>query len=186
MFLRRRGVFVAAWLALGALAAPAEEIVPLAGCYERVYDAVWLKAHRGQIVRRATLLVTKTTVPETPGEARPILADGLLVMRAGETPFSTIGACYWDKLGLTCNASLSAVKAPLCKTKEDGLRSCRLSENDPGGFEIAQKSAGLMLTVRERLELQGPADRGSFLYLSPDNVENRAFLLQPAPEAACR
>lgn len=182
----RRLVRVAASVALCAAPAAAEEIVPLAGCYARAYDAAWLKAHRGQIVRRVTLLVTKTSVPETPGEAQPILADALLVMWAGETGFSTIGACYWDKLGLACNASLSAVKAPLCKTTEDGPRACRLSETDSGAFEIAQKSTGLTLTVRERLELPGPTDGRMFLYLSPDNAENRTFLLQPAPDAACR
>lgn len=182
----RRLALAAACLAFPAPPAGAEEIVPLAGCYERVYDAGWLKAHRGQIVRRATLLVTKTNVPETPGEQQPVLADALLVMWADETAFSTIGACYWDKTGLACNASLSAVKAPLCKSGEDGPRACRLSQTDPGAFEIAQKSAGLMLTVRERLELPGPTDGRTFLYLSPDNAENRSFLLQPAADAACR
>lgn len=177
---------MAACLALLAPPARAEKIVPLSGCYERVYDAAWLKAHRGQIVRRVTLLVAKTSVPETPGETQPILADALLVMWSGETAFSTIGACYWDRLGLICNASLSARQTHLCTTKGDGARDCRLSTSDPGSFEIMQKAIGLALNVRERLELEGPLDRGAFLYLSPDNAENRAFLLQPAPEAACK
>jgi len=186
MDLRRCLMRVASSVALLASPASAEEITPLAGCYERAYDAAWLKAHRGQIVRRVTLLVTKTSVPETPGEKQPILADALLVLWAGETAFSTIGACYWDKVGLACNASLSEVKAPLCKSGGDGPRVCRLPDTNPGVFEIAQKSAGLQFTIRERLELPGPTDGRAFLYLSPDNPDNRAFLLQPAPASACR
>ncbi len=186
MDLWRRWALVAACCAFLEAPAKAEEITPLAGCYERSFDAAWLKAHPGQIVRRATLLVTKTSVPETPGEKESILADAMLVLWTGENAFSTIGACYWDKLGLACNASLSAVKAPLCKTGEDGPRACRLPDDNPGVFEIALKNAGLMMMIRERLELGGPTGERSFLYLSPDNSENRAFLLQPAPEAACR
>lgn len=186
MNLRWRGALAAACCVFLARPAKTEEIIPLAGCYERIFDAAWLKAHPGQIPRRAALLVTRTSVPETPGDKQPILADAMLVMWVGETAFSTIGACYWDKVGLACNASVSAVKAPLCKTGEDGPRACRLPANDPGAFEIAQKSAGLLLTIRERLELPGPVDARTFLYLSPDNADNRAFLLQPAPQSACR
>lgn len=137
-------------------------------------------------MRRVTLSVTKTSVPETPGEPLKILADAQLVMRTADMAFSTIGACYWDKLGLTCNASLSAAETRLCKTKDDGVRNCRLSTDDPGAFDLAQKGAGLLLTIRERLELSLPMDAGAFLYLSPQNTENRAFLLKPAPEAVCR
>lgn len=181
-----RGALAAAFLFLSAPAG-AEEIVPLAGCYERIYEASWLKAHPGQIVRRVTLAVTKTTVPETPGEKDKILADAQLVMRtAADSAFSTIGACYWDKVGLACNASLSAAEARQCQSKADGVRDCRLATDDPGSFEIAQKSAGLLLTIRERLELTNPLETSAFLYLSPENAENRAFLLKPAPEAACR
>ncbi|MEK4034824.1 hypothetical protein WOC76_09675 [Methylocystis sp. IM3] len=166
--------------------AGAEEIIPLSGCYEHVYDAAWLAAHPAQIVRRATLSVTKTSVPETPGETQKILADAELVLRTADMAFSTIGACYWDKLGLACNASLSAAESPLCKTKEDGVRNCRLSTDDPGAFDLTQKGPGLLLTIRERLELTSPLETRAFLYLSPQNTENRAFLLKPAPPAVCR
>jgi hypothetical protein len=186
MAVRRRAILVAACFGFWAAPCGAEEVVPLAGCYEHVYDAAWLKTHPGQFVGRVTLLVTRTSMPETPGEKDPIRADGMLVIWANDMAFSTIGACYWDKVGLACNASLSEVKAPLCKSGVDGPRACRLPDGNPGVFEIAQKSAGLMLTVRERLELPGPADGRTFLYLSPDNAENRAFLLQPAVPAACR
>ncbi len=181
-----RGALAAAMLFVVAARVGAEEIVPLSGCYVRAYDAAWLKTPPGQLVSRVTLNVTKTSVPETPGEKQKVLADAQLVLRVSETSFSTIGACYWDKIGLVCNASLSADEGRLCKTKEDGVRACRLSTDDSGSFEIAQKSAGLLLTVKERLELPGPLDKGVFLYLSPENRENRAFLLKPAPEADCR
>ncbi len=180
-----RGLLAAMFLVVSFQAA-GEEVVPLSGCYERVYDAAWLSAHPGQIVRRVTLSVTKTSFPETPGETLKILADAQLVMRTADAAFSTIGACYWDKLGLACDASLSAAETRLCKTKEDGVRNCRLSTGDPGSFELAQKGAGLLLTIHERLELTDPLETGAFLYLSPQNTENRAFLLKPAPEAVCR
>ncbi|WP_442753392.1 hypothetical protein ACNHKD_10280 [Methylocystis sp. JAN1] len=188
MFLARTGWAAAACLALFAATVRAEEVIPLAGCYERVYDAAWLKAHRGQIVRRATLSVAKTSVPETPGDKQPqpILADALLAIWSGDTAFSTIGACYWERVGLVCNAALSAEETRLCKTGEDGVRDCRLSLTDPGSFELTQKPEGLLVSVRERLELSGPTDRGSFLYLSPSNAENHAFLLEPVPAARCR
>lgn len=180
-----RRLLAAVFLVVSVPAA-AEDIIPLSGCYERIYDAAWLAAHPGQLVRRVTLAVTKTSVPETPGETQKILADAQLVLRTADAAFSTIGACYWDKLGLACNASLSAAEARLCKTKEDGVRNCRLSTDDPGAFDLAQKGAGLLVTIRERLELTSPLDAGDFLYLSPQNTENRAFLLKPAPEAVCR
>jgi hypothetical protein len=47
---------------------------PLAGCYERAYDAVHLAAHKKQLVTRATLLVKTTHMPrEEPW--RDIIAD---------------------------------------------------------------------------------------------------------------
>ena len=44
------------------------------------------------------------------------------------------------------------------------------------------------MTVVERLEMPGPdaGGRSSYLYLSPDNAENHAFLLQPADAKACK
>ena len=43
------------------------------------------------------------------------------------------------------------------------------------------------MTVVERLEMPGPdaGGRSSYLYLSPDNAENHAFLLQPTDAKAC-
>jgi len=186
MVLVCRCVVAAAVFSVLAKPVGAEEIVPLAGCYERQYDAAWLKAHPGQIIRRVTLSVQKTSVPETPGEKQHVVADALLAMWSGGKSFGSIGACYWEKVGLVCNAALSAQETETCKNKADGVRNCRISFDDAGSFEIAQKPEGLLLTVHERLELPGPEDRAEYLYLSPSNAENHAFLLQPAPEANCK
>ncbi len=163
-----------------------EEIIPLAGCYERVFDAAWMKNHRGQSVQRITLLVTKPTAPETPGEAQPILADALLVMWVKDEGFSTIGACAWEKTGLACAASLSERRAPTCKSGADGLRDCRMPAGEAGAFELVQKSSGLTFSVQQRLELAGPLDGQKFLYINADNPDHRSFVLQPAPPSACR
>lgn len=174
------------FLTMFAAPARAEEIIPLAGCYERVYDAAWLKAHPGQIIRRVTLSVRKTSVPQTPGEKQRIVADALLGMWVGKQGFGSIAACFWEKVGLTCNAALSAQETDACKNKSDGVRNCRIAFDDSGSFELAQKPEGLLLAIHERLELPGPEERGDYLYLSPSNPENHAFLLQPAPEAHCK
>jgi hypothetical protein len=163
-----------------------EEIIPLAGCYERVFDAAWMKAHPSQSVSRVALLVAKPTAPETPGESRPILADAMLVMWVKDAAYTTIGACAWEKTGLSCAASLSERRAPTCRSGADGLRDCRLPAGDPGVFELAQKGSDLTLTVRERLELAGPLDSQSFFYINADNAAEAALTLQPAPAAACR
>jgi hypothetical protein len=192
MALRSLGLVAAAcWALVSILAfvpmqARAEEIVPLAGCYERLYDAAWLDAHRGQIVRKLTLSVVKTSAPETPGEKQPILADAMLAMWSGKTAFSTISACYWERVGLVCNAALSAQETARCKSKADGVRACRISFDDSGSFALEQKPEGLMLTIRERLELPGPESQGTYLYLSPGNAENHAFLLKPASAGSCK
>lgn len=163
-----------------------EEIIPLAGCYERVFDAAWMKAHRTQSFSRVTLLVAKPTAPETPGEPRPILADALLAMWVTDVAYTTIGACAWEKTGLSCVASLSERRAPTCRSGEDGLRDCRLPSGETGAFDLAQRGAGLILTVRERLELAGPLDSQSFFYINADNAAQAALSLQPASPAACR
>jgi len=174
--------------ALLASAVRAGDSVPFAGCYERLYDAAHLQAHRGQIVRHVKLRIGRTSVPKTPGDERPVLADANLQIwvSGSQRSFGTLGACSMESEALSCNASLSAEEATLCKTKGDGVRNCRLSMDDAGSFEIAPKPEGLLLTVRERLELLGPPEQESYLYFSPDNAENHAFLLKPAPEAACK
>ncbi len=181
----RRWVTIVAACLLSTPAFP-EEIVPLAGCYERSFDAAWMKAHRGQSVSRVTLLVTKATAPETPGESRRILADALLVMWVKDEGFSTIGACSWEKTGLACAASLSERRAPVCRSGADGLRNCRLPAGDAGVFELSQGASALTFTVNERLELAGPLDGQSFFYINADNPDHRSFALKPAPASSCQ
>lgn len=53
---------------IASLASAAEP--PLAGCYERVYDAAHLAQHKGQLVVRATI-----SIAETKGLNAPIVAD---------------------------------------------------------------------------------------------------------------
>lgn len=65
-------ITTATGLVLAASAASAAE-PPLAGCYERVYDAAHLAAHKGQLVVRATIMVA-----ETKGYNAPIVADASL------------------------------------------------------------------------------------------------------------
>ncbi|WP_036280876.1 hypothetical protein [Methylocystis sp. ATCC 49242] len=188
VWVRGLKVSIAICGALSATAVRAGDPAPFAGCYERVYDAAHLQAHRGQIVRHVKLMIGPTSVPKTPGDERPIVADANLQIWVvgNKRSFGTLGACSMESEALTCNASLSAEETTLCKTKEDGVRDCRLSMDDAGSFEIAPKGDGLLVTVRERLELLGPPEGRSFLYLSPNNAENHAFLLRPAPEGACR
>ena len=62
------------------------------------------------------------------------------------------------------------------------MRHCRIGYDKSGAFRIAAQPEGVLVTVVERLEMPGPdaGGRSSYLYLSPDNAENHAFLLQPA------
>lgn len=175
-------------LAICVAAPPAAaQPAPFVGCYERVYDAAHLAAHRGQIVRRVKLKIGPTSIPKAEGGDRPPVVDAILEMRVSgaRNGFTSIGACWADGDALVCNASLSAEERPLCKTKEDGVRDCRVSNDDAGSFRISQKGADLLVAVRERLELSGP-EGGPYLYLSPGNAENRAFLLKKAPADTCR
>lgn len=181
----RTSVFTTAIMA--PLLARAAE-VPFAGCYERVYDAAHLAAHKGQIVTRATLLVKATETPmKTP--AGDIVADGDLRMwvRGHKERFDTLGACATTAGGLSCGGSVSAAETDICKVKTTGLRDCRVDLGEAGGFEIANRPEGVVVTLKDRLELApAPYDGGPFLNLSGKDGENRSFLLKPAPAERCR
>lgn len=165
---------------LAALAARGADALPALGCYARAYDKAHLSAHKNQIVDKAWLSIE--TRKDTP--PYPFLATlQFSVTGGGRSTFSTFGACKENDGGLSCNASLSAEEADLCKKKGDGVRSCRIDYEHSGSFRIATQPEGVLVTVAERLELIG---RDKYLYLSPDNRENHAFLLKPAPEAACK
>jgi hypothetical protein len=187
---RRAALLICALVAgqgRGAAQTEATTPVPFGGCYERIYDSAHLAAHRGQIVRHVRLSVGKTSMPETPGDKQPIVADALLQIWAGgeKRSFGSIGACFEEGEALMCNAALSAQETELCKNQADGVRQCRLSMDDSGSFQLAPRPGGLLLTVRERLELAG-SEGGPWLYLKPDNAENHAFLLQRISAAPCK
>lgn len=185
-------VFAAALAAGGAPAAvpaPLAEPPLLAGCYERVYDAAHLQQHPGQLVIRATLAVASDNFPNEAGKANPIIASGVLKLRVRGRPqsFNSLGACWAEGRGLVCNGSSSAAEAESCKSAQDGVRQCRIDGGDSGTFQIEGKPDGVMVAIRDRLELVPPPyDGGPFLYLSPTNPENHAFLLARKPPEACK
>jgi hypothetical protein len=164
-------------LVLLAGAASAAE-PPLAGCYERVYDAAHLSAHKGQLVVRATLSVAETKDFNAPITA---VADLRLWVRGKAENFVSTGACSAKGDVLTCAGSLSAAEEETCKSKRDGLRDCRINSADAGGFKVEGKPEGVMVSIPKRLELTH-SDVGPYLNLSAGNAENRAFLLK---KSAC-
>jgi hypothetical protein len=172
-------IAVAAGAFLAASAACAAE-VPLAGCYERVYDAAHLAAHKDQIVTRVTISIAKTDALEQTGP-HPFIADGVLNMwvRGKDKSFDSVGACWAESYGLFCNASLSAAEASMCRTKQDGLRQCRIDPGDAGSFKVDGKPDGVLISIPKRIELlQKPYDGEPYLNFSASNSENRAFLLK--------
>lgn len=183
-------VAVAAVLAAplaGAAQTPKSAPMP-AGCYERVYGATHLSAHRGQLVVRATLAITPAPAQMATDRADPIIANGDLKfwVRGESRSFDSLGACRTEGGGLLCGGSLSAAEADTCKSGRDGVRRCRIDAGDAGSFQVEARPDGVLVTIRHRLELvPAPYDGGPFLYVSPANAENRAFQLTSAP-AACK
>ena len=167
-----------------ATVAAQAEPLPSLGCYARAYDKAHLSAHTNQIVGKAWLSIE--TRKDTP--PYPFLATLQFSTKGrGKATFSTFGACKEDRGALLCNASLSAEETDRCKAKNDGVRHCRIGYDKSGVFRIAAQPEGVLVTVVERLEIPGPdaGGRARYLYLSPDNAENHAFLLQPAEAKAC-
>jgi hypothetical protein len=172
-------IAMATGLVLAASAAFAAE-PPLVGCYERVYDAAHLAAHKGQLVVRATISVTATKAFDA-----PIVADVTLKLwvrgkgKGLDKSFDSIGACSAQGNVLTCAGSLSAAEDSTCRSKQDGLRQCRIEPGDAGGFKVEGKPEGVLVSIPKRLELlQAPYDGGPYLNFSSSNAENRAFLLK--------
>jgi hypothetical protein len=184
----------ACWFAAGiaAVSSPAGAVdaPAIAGCYERAYDAAHLAGHKGQFVVRLTLSVAPPS-PAAVAAFRPedrFVADGNLKVwvRGNGKSFDSLGACRAQGDGLRCGGSLSAAEADTCRSRRDGVRSCRVDPTDAGAFEIQPRPDGVLVTVRERLELvPSPYDVGPYLSISASNAENRAFLLRPAP-GACK
>jgi hypothetical protein len=175
---------------LAASGVVAAEAPPLAGCYERVYDAAHLSQHKGQLVVRATLLIAAESFGEQVGKANPIIASGVLKIwtRGRPQSFDSIGACRREANGLLCDGSLSAAETPTCKSKRDGVHDeCRIDAGFAGSFKVEDRPEGVLLSIHERLELvPAPYDGGPFLYFSPSNAENHAFLLTKQTPEACK
>ena len=96
----------------------------------------------------------------------------------------SIGACWAKGNTLACNGSLSAAEASPCKSRQDGLRECRIDRRDAGGFKVAGKPDGVLVSIPDRLELlQQAYAYGPYLNFSSSNVANRAFLLK---KTACQ
>ena len=163
------------------------ESIPLAGCYERVYDADHLASHKRQVTTRSTLLVKSAKVAGTPGFEH-IVAEAELHMwvRGSKKRFDSSGFCSKTKGGLSCGGSLSAAEADTCKDKTTGMRDCRVNPADAGGFNIEERNNGVMITIKERLELvPDPYDVPPFLNLSGKDSDNRSFVLKLAPSHSC-
>ncbi len=180
---RMWSVVVATGAALVVGAAGATKAPPLAGCYERVYDTAHLTAHKGQLVVRATLSIGVASAEWQTDKGHSIIANGDLKIwvRGRNQSFDSLGVCRAEDDGLHCNGSLSAAEADTCKSKRDGIRQCRIE--GAGSFQVVGKPEGVLVTVQERLELvPAPYDSGPFLYFSPTNAENHAFLLKKTSE----
>lgn len=153
---------------------------PFAGCYERVYDIAHLAAHKGQLVVRATLSINAASAEM---QMDNIIAEGDLKIwiRGSTQSFASLGACRPEGDSLLCKGSLAASEADTCKSERDGIHQCRIraATVQSGSFQVVGKPEGVLVTIRQRLELAAD-DSGPFLYFSPTNAENRAFLLERA------
>jgi hypothetical protein len=99
--------------------------LPLIGCYERVYDAAHVAAHKRQLVVRATLSV-KSAPPEwQTTKVHPSVATGDLKMWVSgrKQSFDSSGNCGVQGDGLFCLGSLSAAEADECRSTETGFAS---------------------------------------------------------------
>jgi hypothetical protein len=151
-------LILTAGMALGAsgaagTAAAAEP--PLAGCYQRTYDAAHLAQHKGQLVARLTLAIATPRDKDTP----PVfVADGSLRLwvRGDGKSFDTLGGCRVDGKALACSAAVSAAETSVCRSREDGLRSCRVDLADAGGYRVEGRPEGVLLSIPNRLEMIQP------------------------------
>jgi hypothetical protein len=156
----------------------------LEGCYQRVYDETHLRRHERQLVTRASLLVGPAPKGFESGSLRGTFK---LWLRGTSKSFDSLGACRHQGKGLSCEGSISAAEAPTCRSKQDSVRNCRMTGSDDAGrFTIEPAENGVLVTIRERLELvTAPYDAGPFLYFSPGNVENHDFILYRQVAGAC-
>jgi hypothetical protein len=159
---------------------------PMAGCYERIYNAADLRAHKGQIVLRVKLEVS---APGDTAIKEPSVAEALLTFWVGKGIFSTLGICRKSGTGILCNGADAATETDGCPNLADGVRDCRVGwQNAPGKYFIEPRPDGVLVTIPERLEVPGPneTDGVPFLYLSHGNKENHEFRLKAIAASRCK
>ena len=181
---------IGAMIAMVAAPALAADSLPQTGCYERVYDAAHLAAHKGQFVVRTRVeivspfdeqLQDKTT--KTPIVAN---ADFRVWVRGRKLRFESYGACTAEGGALACGGSVSAAEDDFCDHNKPGVHDCRVDAADAGDFNIEVRPEGILLTIVKRLELlyEG-SDSGPYLNLVEADAENHTFLLTRTGEV-CR
>jgi hypothetical protein len=143
------------------------------------------RVQRGAAVRAHLVEQLPRSLQAGTMQTNNIIAEGdLKIWIRGRTQsFDSLGACRPEGDSLLCKGSLSASEADTCKFERDGIHQCRIREAtlQSGSFQVVRKPEGVLVTIRKRLELVPAADdSGPFLYFSPTNAENRAFLLERA------
>ena len=141
--------------------AKAEEIIPLAGCYERNFDAAWLKAHPGQIVApRHAARRPRPPCPRRREKSSRFSPTRMLVMWVGETAFSTIGACYWEqgRAGLQ-RLALGGKARPAAKPARTACATAAFPPTTPAPSKSPRKRAGLTADGPRAAGAAGPGRR---------------------------
>lgn len=175
-------------IAMGAAPAPAADVLPATGCYERVYDAAHLKAHEGQFVVRARMEIVSPFEEQLTDKATatPIVANGdfRVWVRGRKKRFESYGACKARGGALMCLGSVSAAEDDYCNHSKPGVHDCRVDDVDAGAFTIETRPGGIVIKIEKRLELlyEG-SDTGPYLNLVEDDAQNHDFLLERTGEA---
>lgn len=155
---------------------------PRMGCYERVYDARHLQAHKGQYVVEATLKIMPASAEQRGGKWGIVAdADLTLRVRGHKVAFETFGTCSRKNGGLECGGSVSAAEEDQCRSSRSGVHGCRVDLGDAGDFRIETRPEGVVVSIPKRLELVPPgSDTGPYLNLVSNDGENSDFLLRPS------
>lgn len=155
---------------------------PRMGCYERVYDAQHLRAHKGQYVVEATLNLRPAGAEQRGGKWGIVAnADLTLRVRGHKVAFETYGACSRKNGGLECGGSVSAAEEDQCRSSRSGVHGCRVDLGDAGDFRIESRPEGVVVSIPKRLELVPPgSDTGPYLNLVSNDAQNSDFLLRPS------
>lgn len=168
-----------------AASVQAQEGVPSPGCYERAYGSEHFSVHQGQIIDHVWAFVD----PKGEHASLPYSVHLKFSVKGySKSTFETGGACAGDGSGIICNSDSSAEERSICKNKRDGVRSCRIDLGASGKFRAASATGGILISIIEQLEVGSSfnTEGYDYLYLSPTNAENHAFLLKPASEALCK